>query len=132
MKTLLFALLAVFAPIQSTCLAALAVVLADLLTGLEVAHKTKQPVTSAGLKRTLVKLACYQTAILSAFLVGTYLTGPVIPLTNIVAGFIGITELKSVLENLDVLNDGQGVFAQLNRRISNVAENSDDNGTGHS
>jgi len=122
MKNLLLAILAVFAPLQSTVLTVFAIVLLDLLTGLVAARKTKTSITSSGLKRTIVKLAVYLPAILGAYLVGTYLTGPYIPVANIVGGFIGITELKSVLENLDAASGGVGLLALINKKLT-AAEN---------
>jgi phage-related holin len=123
MKNLLLATLAVLAPLESTVLTVLAIVLMDLLTGLVAARKTHTNITSAGLKRTIVKLAVYLPAILGAYLVGTYLTGPYIPVANIVGGFIGITELKSILENLDAASGGVGLLSLINKKLTS-AENS--------
>lgn len=71
------------------------------------AHKKKKPITSAGFRRTVVKVFVYEMAILTAFLTQTYLTGADIPVSSIVAGFIGLTELTSILENLNKVSDNK-------------------------
>jgi hypothetical protein len=80
--------------------------LVDLVTGILASRKSGIPITSNGLKRTVLKVAIYEVAVLCAFLVGTYLTGPMVPILNICSSLIGLTELKSVLENLDIINGG--------------------------
>lgn len=101
------ALLAVLAPAQSMILTTLALVVIDLTTGLIAAFKQKQKITSSGIRRTATKLFVYQTAIILAFLTQTYLTGDSVPVCSLVAGFIGLTEFVSVLENLNKISDNQ-------------------------
>ena len=100
-------LLAVFAPAKGMIVTAFVLIVVDLITGVLAARKEKQPITSAGIGRTVVKALVYETAIILAFLTQTYLTGPEIPCANIVASLIGLTELKSILENLQILSGGQ-------------------------
>lgn len=90
------------APIQKALLTALALVFLDLITGLLAARKQKIPITSFGLRRTVAKLLAYETAIVIAFAVETNLAAG-IPFAHIVGGFIGVTELKSVYENIQIL-----------------------------
>lgn len=130
LKLLALAALAALAPLQSVCTVTLVIVLFDLLTGLMRARKRRKAITSGKLKRTVVKLFVYQTAILAAYLVGTYLTGPTIPVCNIIAGFIGLTELKSVLENLDSINKGSGLLAALNKQLTGPDAQSQDKSDG--
>lgn len=100
------ALAAVFAPAKGMVLTALLLVLADMTCGIVASIKQKQPITSAGLSRSIVKTFVYEAAILMAFLTQQYLTGPEIPVSNLVAGLIGLTELKSVMENLNTITGG--------------------------
>lgn len=109
MKTIgtwLTALYALFAPIHAAAVCAFVLVLADLITGLIAAYKRGEPITSSGLKTTVIKLAVYEAAILLAFLAQTYLTGSVLPICNLATAVIGLTEMKSVLENLDSISGG--------------------------
>lgn len=102
-KTLALSLLSVFAPIHATLITAFSVVLIDLITGLIAAKKQGIPITSTGLKSTVVKLFVYQLVIVVAFLIETYLAKGV-ALTNIVTSYIGITELLSINENIALIS----------------------------
>lgn len=112
------ALIAVFAPIQPVILTVLVLCVVDLITGIWASGSRMH---SSGLKATVLKFLVYETAILLSFLVGEYLTGPAIPVLNLVAGMVGITELKSVLENLDIISGGslmKKVAKALQKNIS--------------
>lgn len=118
------ALLALFAPIKAAAIVALALVIADLITGVIAAYKRGEPITSTNLKRTVVKLFVYEAAILLAFLAQTYLTGTLLPVCNLATSVVGLTEMKSVLENLESIS-GQNLFQVL---ITKVSKSKDDLG----
>lgn len=109
MKTLLLRLLlaigTILAPTKGMCLAALFLVFADLVTGVLVARKQKQPISSAGFKRSVVKISVYLSAIVLSFITQTYLLENTLPIMNIITSFIGITELLSILENINILSE---------------------------
>lgn len=100
-KTFILAILLIFLPIKPVLLTILTLISIDLVSGILAARKRKEPITSSGLKRTTVKLAVYELVVLMAYLVEQYLTGSLIPIVKIMAGYIGITELKSCMENLE-------------------------------
>lgn len=104
LKSISIAIIAVFAPAKAMILASLALIAIDLVTGLLAARKQEIPITSAGIRRTISKLVVYEVAILIAFIAQTYLLGNTIPAANIVAGLVGITELTSCLENLNIIS----------------------------
>jgi phage-related holin len=96
--------LIVFAPIKAAIIAVMALTCIDLVSGLLAAHKRKEAITSSGLKRTIVKFLVYELLIGMGYLCSKYLIGEdFIPLTKILTGYVGITELKSVLENIEEL-----------------------------
>ncbi len=113
---LVMAVCIVLAPIQSMLSTVLFLIATDLVTGVLAARKSKIPITSAGLQRTIVKCFLYQSAVILAFLTENYLLNHSMPVTNIVAGFVGLTELKSCLENLDVIGGG-GLLRQLVEKL---------------
>jgi phage-related holin len=121
LKVLALAILAVFAPAQAMILSSVALVVMDLITGVAAARKRSETITSAGLSRTVAKLLVYETAILLAFLTQTYLTGATIPVANIVAGFVGITELLSCMENLNDIS-GNNLLKALLEKLSNTTK----------
>lgn len=98
---LVLASLALLAPAKSMLLTCLVLILADLVTGLLAAWKTKEPITSAGIRRTVVKLFVYELAIILAYITQKYLLLDSIPASNIVAGAIGLAEMVSCMENLN-------------------------------
>ncbi len=106
LKIIGLSLLAVFAPIKAIMLTAFVLVIADLITGLLAARKRKEPITSAAFSRTLIKTAVYQTAIMMGFLTETYLTGDMLPVCKIITSYIGMTELLSLVENLNTISGG--------------------------
>jgi hypothetical protein len=59
----------------------------------------------------------YEFAVFAAFLVQTYLTGQDLPVLSLVGGFVGLTELKSILQRLDTLN-GNPLFTTLIERLA--------------
>ncbi len=119
--TALVAILSVFAPIKPAVITVMVLTIMDLITGILAARKRQEPITSAGLGRTVAKLAVYQVATLCAFLAQKYLVLDVMPVCTLVTSMIGITELKSVLENLDTISGGS-FFAVL---ISKLASKND-------
>lgn len=105
-EALAASLIAIFAPIQATLMTAFCLVVADLITGVWVAIKQKQPIVSSGIKRTVLKLLVYEILICLSFLVDKYLTMDTIVVLNMVTSIIGITELKSVAENINIISGG--------------------------
>lgn len=97
-------LLALIAPIQPVLVATGVLIFADLILGVMAAKKRGEPITSAALRRTISKLFIYNITILSGFLFEKYLMGDLIPAVKLIAGVIGVVELKSILENADAVN----------------------------
>ena len=109
-------ILAVFAPIKAVILTVLVLITVDLITGIMAAKKRGEPITSAGFRRTVAKCLVYESALMLGFLTEHYLTGAAIPVSKIVSSFIGITELRSALENLNDVSGGsllQALLAKL-------------------
>lgn len=109
---------AVFAPIKAVMGATGALIFVDLATGLWAAKKSGQPITSKGISRTIAKIVLYECALAVSYIVHQYMTGDLLPADKLVAGLIGLVELKSILENMNIIN-GSPVFAAIvNRAIS--------------
>lgn len=103
---LLLSGLAVFAPIKGVLITTGILIGLDLLSGVAAARKRGETISSAKLRNTVTKCLIYQTAVLSGFLVEIYMLSGVLPISKLVAGVIGVTEMKSVLENFDVILGG--------------------------
>ena len=116
---LLLSTVAIFAPIKALLLVTGLLIFSDLVTGILAARKKKKKITSAGLRRTVTKIAIYNTAIILGFLTETYILDGFLPLSKIAAGLISVVELKSVLENLDAIN-GSSIFKTLIQKLGSV------------
>lgn len=102
-NTLLLSIIAVFAPLKSVMFALLFLISSDLVTGLWAAIATKQVLTSRRLARTVVKTFVYLTTICVVHVANKYLLSAgefSLPLDTLIVSFIALTELKSILENL--------------------------------
>lgn len=104
-KTMLVAI-AALSPIHSVMITVGILITMDLITGLWAAYKKSEIITSAALRRTVSKFVVYQIAVISAFIVQKYMLSDMVPASNIVAGVIGMVELKSVLENASKILGG--------------------------
>jgi hypothetical protein len=117
---LLLSTFAVLAPIKAMLVTAGVLVFMDLLTGIWASLKTGIPISSNRLGRTVTKIFVYQLAIICGFLTERYLVDDMLPFAKIAAGYVGITELKSIYENLSRIS-GQdflkGILGKLNDRV---------------
>lgn len=117
LEVLFISVCAILAPIQSMLLTVLILIVVDLVTGVMVAHKRSEPITSAGFRRSLSKLFVYELALILGFITQKYLLSDAISVTKMVSGMIGMIELKSVYENLNGLSGQdllQSILAKLN------------------
>lgn len=103
---LLIASLAALAPIHMVMITVGFLIFADLVTGVWAARKRGEDISSAALRRTVSKIVIYQLAVISGFLLETYLIDHILPVAKIVAGVIGMVEFKSILENSNKIIGG--------------------------
>jgi len=99
----LIVLCAVFAPIKAMLITCGVLIVADMLTGIMAAKKRKEEIQSAEMRRSVSKFVVYQIAIMSAFLLETYMLDNLVPVSKVVAGVIGMVEFKSILENASTI-----------------------------
>jgi hypothetical protein len=119
---LLVSVIAVFAPIKATIITVGVVIFVDLITGILAAKKRGEKPNSAAARRTISKALIYQTAVLTGFLIETYLIGGTIPITSIVGGLIGSVEALSIYENLNVLSE-RNLFGSLIKILGSANDN---------
>lgn len=99
LSKLFLASLAALAPIHMVMITVGVLILADLITGIWAALKRGEKVSSAAMRRTISKIFIYQLAVVTGFMLETYILDGVLPVAKIVAGVIGMVEFKSILEN---------------------------------
>jgi hypothetical protein len=78
-------------------------VMVDMAFAIYSAHKRNIPITSKKMGNTISKLFLYTLTIISVHCLEKYIIGPILPITKIAAGLIGLVEIKSILETFETL-----------------------------
>ena len=115
---------AFYSPIAALLLCCFAFTVADMFYGIKVSHKFKQKITShKNWKGTIVKILDEWTIISLARLLELSVLGEqgVFVLTGGATVIIGLTELWSILENLNTLNP-QGPWKALGKFLKKKGE----------
>lgn len=108
-KNLLITLAGILAPAKALLISVGFLIIADLVTGVWAAIKRGEKIKSSAMRRTISKMVIYNIAVISGFLVETYMLENIFPVSKIVASVIGLVELKSILENANSIL-GQDLF----------------------
>ncbi len=116
LKYLILSAIATLAPIQTTMTAVGVLIFADLILGITAAVKRGDSITSSALRRTISKILVYQIAIITGFICEKYLISDLIPMSKLIAGVIGMVEMKSLLEHGDELN-GSPIFKTIIKKL---------------
>jgi len=109
-------LLAILAPAKAMLITALTLIMIDLITGVIAARKRGEPITSAGLGRSISKLLVYELALVIGFITQTYML-PEVPVASIISGYIGLTECTSCLENINEIS-GNNLLKSIVDKLS--------------
>jgi hypothetical protein len=120
-KVWLFASLAVFLPIKELMLTIGFLVSADLVVGLWKAIKTGQRIRSRRMSDTVTKLLLYQLAIMSGFLIETFIISELIPITKLIATVVAIIEFKSIIESIESVT-GKDLWSKIKTIIGRKSE----------
>ena len=115
---------AVFAPIKGIIITTVVLVFVDLVLGVLAARKRGDPLTSSGLKRTVIKLLVYEVMLMLAFLAETYVMEGALPMVKIGGGFVGLVEFVSCLENLNEIS-GTNLLGPMLAKVKTLQNKSD-------
>lgn len=99
-------------PVVAFLAGIMVLVVADLCSGIAASHKRGIPLTSWGLRRTIMKGTWYFAAVLITHMV-QQIWMPGVPIVMAVSSYIAITELKSNLENISFLTGTNIAFESL-------------------
>ena len=89
-------------PIKPFLIAVGLLITFDFVTGIWKAIKNNEKITSQKMSHTISKAVLYQLAIITGLILEYTITNT-IPFVRIIAGFLVITESKSILENISVI-----------------------------
>jgi hypothetical protein len=102
-EPVLLSALSFFMPIKGLLALTGLLIALDFITGIVAAKKRGETIQSSRMKHTAVKCFTYQMAILTGFIIEQKFI-PELPVVRLVSAVIGMTELKSILENLESLS----------------------------
>jgi hypothetical protein len=113
--------LAVFLPIKELMLTIGFLVASDMVVGIWKALKLKQRIRSRRMSDTVTKLLLYQIAIMSGFLIETFIIAELIPITKLVATVIAVIEFKSIIESIESVT-GKDLWSKIKTIIGRKSE----------
>lgn len=119
------AFIVMLTPIHPVLISVGVLILADAVFGIWAAYKRGEQITSKRMGGTIVKLFVYNGVIVTGYLVQTHLLSEIVPVVKICAGYIGMVELKSLLENSSTIL-GRDLFKEV---IDKLGSKSDKNPT---
>lgn len=99
---LLFWLLTLLSPVNAVMVTMVFLIIVDFITGSYASFKNNIPISSARIGHTISKFFIYNLVILAAYFLEQHIVNEV-PFLKIIAGFIAITEIKSILENYNTI-----------------------------
>lgn len=124
-KATMLSVFSVFLPIKPVLITVGVLIFADLIFGLAAAHKQQHQITSAALRRTVTKSVVYLSAVMLGYICEHFLLGDLVAVSKIIAGTIGLVEMKSILENADIINGGslfKAIVAKLGSENDKLQE----------
>jgi len=113
--------LAVFLPIKELMLTIGFLVGADMIVGIWKALKLKQRIRSRRMSDTITKLLLYQIAIMSGFLIESFIISELIPITKLVATVVAVIEFKSIIESIESVT-GKDLWSKIKTIIGRKSE----------
>lgn len=123
-KASLAGLIGIFAPVHMIMFSAGFLIAADFVSGCWAAVKRGERITSAGWRRTCTKFGAYQIIIMSGYLAEVHLLGGSIPISKIAASAIGMTELLSIIENVEFIY-GEPIFSKIVKKLGSINDKKD-------
>ena len=110
---IIFWLLALLSPLNGVLTTMMFLIIVDFITGAYAAIKLQTPIKSGKIANTISKFFIYNLVIISAYFLEKHIVNEV-PFLKIIAGFIAITEIKSILENYNKIYGVNPFKALLN------------------
>lgn len=97
-STFTFWLFTLLAPLTGVVITVILLIVVDFITGSYASYVKKKPIESKRIGHTVSKFFIYNLVIISAYFLEKEIVSEV-PFLKIIAGFIAIAEIKSILEN---------------------------------
>jgi hypothetical protein len=119
-KAALLTIVSFFTPIHQLLFLTTVLIAADFVTGVAASLRTGKRFTSSRVGATLVKVAVYSIGLCTSYIVETHFVKE-LPVVRMLASLVGLRELLSIFENLNIVS-GQNLLTAL---INKVQSDSD-------
>ena len=93
-----FWLFTLLAPLTGVIITVILLIVVDFITGSYASYVKRKPIESKRIGHTVSKFFIYNLVIISAYFLEKEIVSEV-PFMKVIAGFIAIAEIKSILEN---------------------------------
>ncbi|NAS30943.1 hypothetical protein GTQ40_08185 [Flavobacteriaceae bacterium R38] len=92
--------MALISPMQAVMITMVFLIIVDFITGAYASYKNKVPIQSKRIGHTISKFFIYNLVIMASYFLEKNIVEEV-PFLKIIAGFIAIAEIKSIMENFN-------------------------------
>ncbi|MFC5046968.1 phage holin family protein [Aquimarina hainanensis] len=97
---MIFWVLTILSPVNAVMITIVFLIVVDFITGSYASYKSKVPISSERIGNTISKFFIYNLVILASYFMEEHIVDE-IPFLKIIAGFIALTEIKSIMENFN-------------------------------
>ncbi len=115
----IFWLLAILSPVYAVMGTIVFLIIVDFVTGVFVTYKKKKQLRTVHIVHATSKVVIYNLVVLSAFLLEQFIIDEV-PFLKIISGFIAVFEIKSIMQNFDVIY-GVNLYKVILKALNNKA-----------
>ena len=120
-KYWLLALVTIFLQIKELMITIGFLVGADMVVGIWKAIKLGIKIRSRRMSDSVTKMLLYQLAIVSGFLIETYIIEQLIPITKLIATVIAVIEFKSIVESIESVT-GKDLWGKIKTLVGRKNE----------
>lgn len=118
---LLASFVVLLTPIHPVVISVGVLIFADTFFGIWAAKKRGEKISSKRMGDSVVKMLVYQIVLITGFLVETHLIDGAVPIVKLAALYIGMVEVKSLLENASTIL-GRDIFKELVGRLGSKSD----------
>ena len=111
----------IFLPIKELMITIGFLVGADMVVGIWKAIKLGIKIRSRRMSDSVTKMLLYQLAIVSGFLIETYIIEQLIPITKLIATVVAVIEFKSIVESIESVT-GKDLWGKIKTLIGRKNE----------
>lgn len=110
------ALIVLLTPIHPVIITVGVLIFMDTFFGIWAAKKRGEKISSKRMGHSVVKMLVYQGVLITGFLVETHMIDGAVPIVKLAALYIGMVEVKSLLENASTILE-RDIFKEIIEKL---------------